>query len=72
MRILRWLYHLPGRISRSFATTGAATGVEGSGVHAQVGAVGVSVVRQEIENAVRSGDESHDRVSDEPDESANY
>jgi hypothetical protein len=57
MRLLEWLYRLPGRINRSFANTAVASDVEGWGIGPQVNTIGVKIVSQEIETAVTNDDE---------------
>ena len=50
VNFFKWLYRLPGRSNRSFGSTAVATGVEGPGaVSPQINAVGVQVMRGEIE-----------------------
>ena len=52
MGFLKWLYRLPGRINRSFATTALATDVEGPGAGVpQMNVAAMKVVVSEIETA---------------------
>jgi len=52
MRFFRWLYRLPGRITRSFGPTAAAMNMEQPGYGgSQVNAAGVRIVAQEIADA---------------------
>lgn len=63
MGFFRWLYHLPGRIDRSFSSTALATNAEGPGAGVnQLNVPAASVLIHEIENATgrAHGDERAD------------
>src|SRR5262245_17351894 len=57
MKVLKWLYRLPGRLVGSFGPTLAATGVERGGMGGiGVDPTAVNVVAEEIESSTGSGD----------------
>jgi hypothetical protein len=61
VNFFKWLYRLPGRINRSFGSTAVASGVEAPGAASpQINAVGVQVMRGEIEREMggTSGEKS--------------
>jgi hypothetical protein len=66
MGFFKWLYRLPGRITGSFGSTMAASGVEGT-THQGVNPVGVSIVAEETKGAHTV--KAHDRADDQASES---
>ena len=65
MRLLKWLYRLPGRINRSFGPTVVATNVERSVGMGGVGvnAAAVIIVAEEIKS---TGSDKVDDQADNP------